>query len=60
MRARTVFQILIVMLLWAVCYPLITIGIASAPHLSFAGLRARLAAAILLGIAAPLRRSMPK
>lgn len=48
------------MLLWAVCFPLITIGIALAPHLSFATLRAALAGLVLIGLARALGRPFPR
>lgn len=48
------------MFLWAICYPLITIGIAYAPHLTFATMRAVMAGIILLGLALALRRPFPR
>ena len=48
------------MLLWASCYPLLTIGITLAPHLSFATLRALIAGAALVGLAVLLRRPFPR
>ena len=39
------FRLVTVMLLWALCYPLITIGLDLAPHLAFATMRAGIAAA---------------
>jgi len=53
-------KIILAMFLWAICFPFITIGIAYAPHLSFAALRAVLAGLVLLGIALALRRSFPR
>ncbi|MFV2034189.1 MAG: DMT family transporter, partial [Halocynthiibacter sp.] len=47
------------MLLWALCFPLITAGIVYAPHLSFAALRAVLAGLILTGLALALGRPLP-
>ncbi len=47
------------MFLWASCYPLITIGIAYAPHLTFATMRAMMAGITLLGLALVLRRPFP-
>jgi len=47
------------MVLWASCYPLITIGLDSAPHLTFAAMRAAIAGSLLLGVALVLRRSFP-
>tara|TARA_R110001606_G_scaffold279791_1_gene428344 strand:- start:703 stop:1554 length:852 start_codon:yes stop_codon:yes gene_type:complete len=48
------------MLLWAICFPLITAGIPFAPHLTFAALRAFLAGASLVAFAFVLGRPMPK
>lgn len=53
-------QIIIVMFLWAVCFPLIVLGLSEAPHLTFATLRAVLAGVTLLIPALLLRRRMPK
>ena len=47
------------MLLWASCYPLIAISLDSAPHLTFAVMRAAIAGSLLLGVALILRRSFP-
>jgi len=49
-----------VMLLWAGCFPLITVGLNLAPHLAFAALRAALAGACLLAVGAVFRRRMPR
>jgi len=54
------YQIVVVMFLWAICFPLITLGIDYAPHLTFATLRAMLAGITLLGIAKLLKRPPPK
>jgi len=48
------------MLLWALCFPLIVIGMPFAPHLSFAALRALIAGATLISIAIILKRPMPR
>jgi drug/metabolite transporter (DMT)-like permease len=48
------------MMLWAICFPLITAGIAFSPHLTFAALRALLAGAVLVALAVGLRRPVPK
>lgn len=53
-------KIVLAMFLWAVCFPLLTIGIAYAPHLSFAALRATLAGLVLVGLALALRRPFPQ
>jgi drug/metabolite transporter (DMT)-like permease len=50
----------LVMILWSGCYPLITIGIAFSPHLSFAALRAVIAGVALLLIAVYRRERFPK
>jgi len=60
MGLATIGKLIVVMLLWAVCFPLIEAGIASAPHLTFASLRALLAAAALLALAALLGRRFPR
>ena len=53
-------QIILVMVLWAACFPLITAGIEYAPHLTFAALRAVFAGLTLTGLAFALRRPLPK
>jgi len=53
-------QIILVMLLWAICFPLITVGIEYSPHLTFATLRALLAGAALTVLAVALRRPTPQ
>jgi len=53
-------KILIAMLLWAACFPLLTIGIIYAPHLAFATLRALLAGLALVGLALALGRPNPR
>ncbi len=53
-------QIILVMFLWAICFPLITMGLPFAPHLTFAAMRAFIAGATLLIIALILRRNQPK
>ncbi len=47
------------MLLWAACFPLITAGLALAPHLTFAALRAFVAGAALVGTSVALGRPFP-
>ena len=39
MTIGAAFRLLVVMVLWAACFPLITIGLDLAPHLAFAALR---------------------
>lgn len=46
----------LVMFLWALCFPLINVGLASAPPMMFAALRAALSGAVLLLAAQALRR----
>ena len=55
-----VLVIILVMLLWAICFPLIAAGIEFAPHLTFATLRAFLAGASLVALAFLLGRPMPR
>ena len=55
-----VARIVLVMFLWAICFPLITAGFAYAPHLTFAALRAFLAGAALIGLGMALRRPWPR
>lgn len=54
-----VLRLLAVNLLWALCYPLIVIGLASAPPLHFAALRALLAGVVLLATGFAVRRPLP-
>ena len=60
MTAATIAQIVLVMLLWAACFPLITAGLGLAPHLTFAAMRAILAGVTLTALAIALRRPLPK
>src|SRR3990167_3050489 len=53
-------QIVLVMFLWAICFPLITMGLPFAPPLTFAAIRAFIAGAALLVIALFLHRTQPK
>lgn len=52
-------RLVMVMALWAGCFPLITLGLGSAPHLAFASMRAVLAGASLLVLGCLLGRPMP-
>jgi drug/metabolite transporter (DMT)-like permease len=52
-------MIVMAMLLWALCFPLITAGLQYSPHLTFATLRAVLAGVALVLIAIFLRRPIP-
>ncbi len=53
-------QALLVMVLWAACFPLIGLGLQDAPHLYFAGLRALLAGIALLLVGMALGRPVPR
>lgn len=55
---RKLFQVLIVILLWAICYPLITTGLAAFPPFYFATLRCFLAGISLLIAAYLLNRPL--
>lgn len=57
---RPKLQAASVMVLWALCFPLITLGLDYAPHLTFATLRALLAGGTLLTIALIKRAAFPK
>jgi len=59
MTFLTTGKIIFAMFPWAICVPLITIGIACAPQQSFATLRAAMAGLVLVGLALPLRRVFP-
>ncbi len=48
------------MVLWASCYPLITLGLPNAPHLTFAAMRAAIAGGVLLIIAVSTGAPIPK
>ena len=52
--------VLLVMLLWALCYPLIATGLSSSPPLYFAALRSLVAGIGLLIPAVALRRPLPR
>lgn len=52
-------RLVIVMGLWAGCFPLITLGLGLAQPLLFAALRAALAGVLLLALGAVLRRPVP-
>lgn len=60
MKAFEFSKVIVVMLLWAVCFPLITAGFAYAPHLTFAALRAIIAGAALLAVGLALGRPLPR
>lgn len=48
------------MLLWAICFPLIAVGLPYAPHLTFAAMRGFLAGTVLLILALVMRRAQPR
>jgi len=60
MGSMWVIQAILVMFLWAACFPLIVLGLQDAPHLHFAALRALLAGVVLLLVAVALRRPLPR
>lgn len=60
MSFRKVSLIVVVMFLWAVCFPLIVAGSAYAPHLTFAALRAFLAGTALVVVGLLLGRPWPR
>lgn len=60
MTLGSVLRLLVVMSLWAACFPLITIGLDLAPHLAFATLRAALAGLCLLLLGAFFGRPVPR
>lgn len=53
-------RLVLVMALWASCFPLIAIGLQLAPHLAFAALRAAIGGVALTGVAMLLRRPVPQ
>lgn len=60
MTFGSVLRLLVVMSLWAACFPLITIGLDLAPHLAFATLRAALTGLCLLLFGALFGRPVPR
>ncbi len=59
MTAALAMRLVAVMMLWALCFPMITVGLNLAPHLAFATMRAVLAGLALLAAALILRRPFP-
>lgn len=53
-------KIILVMFLWAICFPLIVAGFAYAPHLTFAALRAFIAGGALVAVGLLLGRRWPR
>ncbi|KZE35694.1 DMT family transporter [Chelatococcus daeguensis] len=60
MTVGTALRLLAVMMLWASCFPLITIGLDLAPHIVFAALRAAVAGLCLIVVGALCGRPVPK
>ena len=46
-KTNNVLAIILVMVLWAICYPLIVMGLNFAPHITYAAMRASIAGVIL-------------
>jgi drug/metabolite transporter (DMT)-like permease len=59
MTAGAALRLLAVMVLWASCFPLITVGLDLAPHLAFAALRAAIAGVLLITLGYVLHRPVP-
>ena len=59
MTIHNALRLLTVMVLWAACFPLITIGLDLAPHLTFAAMRAALAGLCLIALGLLCGRSIP-
>ncbi len=53
-------RLVVVMFLWAICFPLITIGIEYSPHLTFATIRAFMSGGALLVVASILGCRLPR
>jgi drug/metabolite transporter (DMT)-like permease len=60
MRIRDIALVVTVAFLWAICFPLIEIGLEGAPPLVFAAMRAALSGALLIAAAVWLRRPWPR
>jgi len=60
LTGTNILKILLVMLLWASCFPLITVGLANSPHITFATLRAFIAGVPLVLIALYLGKTFPQ
>ena len=54
------FRLVLVMFLWAICFPLITIGIEYSSHITFAAIRALLSGGALLAFALVLGHRLPR
>lgn len=53
-------SIIAVMFLWAICYPLITVGVEHAPHITFAAYRASIAGVFLLVLGLISKKTHPQ
>ena len=53
-------RIILIMLLWAHCFPLIAIGTQAAPHLTFAAMRAMVAGSVLFVLALLAGHKIPR
>lgn len=60
MMPTDTIRLVSVMILWAICFPLIVIGLELSPHLTFAALRAGIGGAILIVVGLLLGRSLPR
>ena len=60
MSVFEISRIILVMFLWAICFPLIVAGFAYAPHLTFAALRAFITGGALVGIGLLFGRPWPR
>lgn len=59
MTLSATLRLVVVMILWAGCFPIITLGLDMAPHLAFAAMRAALAGVCLILIGMVFRRPLP-
>ncbi len=53
-------RLILIMFLWALCFPLITMGLDYSPHLTFAAIRAFLSGGVLLAVALALGHRLPR
>lgn len=60
MQTREILTMVVVAFLWAICFPLIEVGLSSAPPLVFATVRAALAGSLVLLLAIWLGRPWPR
>jgi len=59
MTVSAMLRLMLVMILSATCFPLITLGLDQAPHLTFAAMRAAIAGICLLALGGIFRRPIP-